>query len=138
MNINALTGGKAPQVVPIVGRDADTLAWIALNIFDKDFNLYRADGCIKVTDDATFHTSGTFEAYIEAVGVTIEADWYASKSYTGDGYDTPRECWTEVQSVLAFMSKDGRRLVLNDERNAELADAVMEFVRAEVEGVKAA
>lgn len=134
----ATLGGKAPQVVPIVGAEADTLAWMALNIFDKDAAHYHADGCVTVTDDATFSASGSCTAHIEPVGVTIEADWYADKQYTGDGYDTPRECWTEVRTVIAFMTKDGRRLALDEARDAELTDAVLGFVAAEVDGVKSA
>ena len=119
----ATLGGKAPQVVPIVGAEADTLAWMALNIFDKDAAHYHALGCLEVEDEGSSRVWGCIHAYLAPIGVALIADWFAARS----------EGATEVKAATAFLEKDGRRLVLTPERQKELDDLACEFAAAEVD-----
>lgn len=121
----ATLGGKAPQVVPIVGAEADTLAWMALNIFDKDAAFYHALGCLEVDEESSSRSRvwGCIRAYLAPIGVDLIADWYAARS----------EGATEVKAATAFLEKDGRRLVLTAERQKELDDLACEFAAAEVD-----
>lgn len=135
----ATLGGKAPQVVPIVGAEADTLAWMALNIFLKDADYYHADGCLEVQEEGGSSVSGCIHAHLAPIGVDLIADWYAAREDCGgDGYCTPREYLTEVKAATAFLEKDGRRLVLTAERQKELDDLAREFAADEVDKLEAA